>query len=103
MSAPLPAESWRKVREYFGDARIINMTATPFRGDAQEIEATWSIRYPSRSDLQGYIQARDASYAAPSKLEFTAKGETKTYTLNEVLAMKEKDWFSRGIALLRTV
>jgi excisionase family DNA binding protein len=95
-----PAESWRKVREYFGDARIINMTATPFRGDAQEIEGDLVYRYPfKKATFKGYIKRVTASYAAPSKLEFTAKGETKTYTLNEVLAMKEKDWFSRGIAL----
>src|ERR1035438_6461740 len=95
-----PAESWRKVREYFGDARIINMTATPFRGDAQEIEGDLVYRYPfKKATFKGYIKRVTASYAAPSKLEFTSKGETRIYTLNEVLAMKEKDWFSRGIAL----
>ncbi|MCK4763705.1 MAG: hypothetical protein KAW12_16005 [Candidatus Aminicenantes bacterium] len=36
---------------------------------------------------------------APSELTFTARGETKTYTLDEVLKLKENDWFSRGIAL----
>lgn len=95
-----PAESWRKVREHFKDARIINMTATPFRGDAQEIEGDLVYRYPfKKATFKGYIKRVMASYAAPSVLEFTAKGETKTYTLDEVLAMKEKDWFSRGIAL----
>jgi excisionase family DNA binding protein len=95
-----PAESWRKVREHFGAARVINMTATPFRGDAQEIEGDLVYRYPfKKATFKGYIKRVTASYAAPSKLEFTAQGKTKTYTLEEVLAMKEKDWFSRGIAL----
>ncbi len=95
-----PADSWKKVVEHFGDARLINMTATPFRGDAQEIEGDLVYRYPfKKATFKGYIKRVTASYAAPSELEFTAKGETKLYTLNEVLAMKEKDWFSRGIAL----
>lgn len=95
-----PAESWQKVHEHFKDAKVINMTATPFRADAQEIEGDRVYRYPfKKATFKGYIKRITASYAAPSKLEFTAKGETKIYTLDEVLKMKEKDWFSRGIAL----
>ena len=95
-----PAESWRKVREHFSAARIINMTATPFRADAQKIEGDLVYRYPfKKATFKGYIKRVTASYAAPSELEFTARGETKIYTLDEVLAMKDKDWFSRGIAL----
>lgn len=95
-----PAASWQKVREHFGAARVVNMTATPFRGDAQEIEGDLVYRYPfKKATFKGYIKRVTASYAAPSELEFTAHGETRTYSLDEVLAMKEKDWFSRGIAL----
>jgi excisionase family DNA binding protein len=95
-----PAESWKNVLEHFSAARVINMTATPFRGDGQEIEGDLVYRYPfKKATFKGYIKRIQASYAAPTELEFTAKGETKLYTLDNVLAMKEKDWFSRGIAL----
>jgi len=95
-----PAASWQKVRGHFSAARVVNMTATPFRGDAQEIEGDLVYRYPfKKATFKGYIKRVTASYAAPSELEFTAHGETRTYTLDEVLVMKEKDWFSRGIAL----
>jgi excisionase family DNA binding protein len=95
-----PAESWKKVLEHFAAARVINMTATPFRGDGQEIEGDLVYRYPfKKATFKGYIKRIQASYAAPTKLEFTAEGETKVYTLDDVLAMKDKDWFSRGIAL----
>jgi DNA repair protein RadD len=94
------ASSWKTVVEYFKDAKIINMTATPFRSDKQEIEGTLVYRYPfKKATFNGYIKRIKASYVAPSELEFTAKGETKIYNLEEVLKMKEKDWFSRGIAL----
>jgi DNA repair protein RadD len=95
-----PAESWKTVLKHFSAARVINMTATPFRGDSQEIEGDLVYRYPfKKATFKGYIKRIKASYAAPSELEFTAKGETKTYSLDDVLAMKDKDWFSRGIAL----
>ncbi len=95
-----PAESWKTVLEHFDKARVINMTATPFRGDGQEIEGELVYRYPfKKATFKGYIKRLTASYAAPSELEFTAHGETKVYTLDDVLKMKEKDWFSRGIAM----
>ncbi len=95
-----PANSWKSVLDYFKKAKVINMTATPFRGDKQEIEGDLVYRYPfKKATVKGYIKRVKASYVAPSELVFTAKGETKTYTLEEVLKMKEKDWFSRGIAL----
>ena len=58
------------------------------------------FRYPFKSaSIKGYVKKLKVSYAAPSKLTFTMKGEERTFTLDEVLEMKEKDWFSRGVAL----
>lgn len=95
-----PANSWQKVLEHFKDAKAINMTATPFRSDAQGIEGELVYRYPfKKATFKGYIKRITASYAAPAELEFTAHGETKVYSLDDVLKMKEKDWFSRGVAL----
>jgi len=94
------AESWKKVLSKFSNAKIVNMTATPFRSDKQEIDGELVYRYPfKRATMNGYVKRVKAWYVAPTELTFTAKGETKTYTLDEVLEMREKDWFSRGIAL----
>ncbi len=95
-----PANSWQAVIEHFSDAKIVNMTATPFRSDGKEIDGELIYRYPfKKATFKGYIKRIKASYVAPSEIEFTAKGTTKTYNLDQVLKMKEKDWFSRGIAL----
>ncbi|GAB5451128.1 MAG: hypothetical protein Hals2KO_14560 [Halioglobus sp.] len=95
-----PASSWQAVIEHFNNAKIVNMTATPFRSDKKEIDGELVYRYPfKKATLNGYIKRIKASYVAPSELEFTAKGVTKTYNLDEVLQMKTRDWFSRGIAL----
>jgi len=97
------AESWKKVLNRFPKAKIVHMTATPFRSDRQEIDGELVYRYPFRSaTLKGYIKRLKASYIAPSEivLEFRDKQEKK-YTLDEVLKLKEEDWFSREIALAK--
>jgi len=97
------AESWKKVLDRFPKAKIVHMTATPFRSDRQEIDGELVYRYPFRSaTLKGYIKRLKASYIAPSEivLEFKDK-QGKKYTLDEVLKLKEEDWFSREIALAK--
>ncbi len=97
------AESWKKVLDKFPKAKIVHMTATPFRSDRQEIDGELVYRYPFRSaTLKGYIKRLKASYIAPSEivLEFRDKQEKK-YTLDQVLKLKEEDCFSREIALAK--
>lgn len=97
------AESWKKVLDRFPKAKIVHMTATPFRSDRQEIDGELVYRYPFRSaTLKGYIKRLKASYIAPSEivLEFKDK-QGKKYTLDEILKLKEEDWFSREIALAK--
>lgn len=97
------ADSWKKVLERFPDAKVVFMTATPFRSDRKEIDGELIYHYSFRSaTLKGYIKRLKASYVAPSqiRLGFTDKSG-KTYTLDDVLKLKEKDWFSRGVALAK--
>jgi excisionase family DNA binding protein len=97
------AESWQKVIEHFPNAQVILMTATPFRSDRQEIDGELVFRYPFRSaTLKGYIKRLKASYVAPSEIELGFADERgRTYSLDEVLKLKEEEWFSRGVALAR--
>ncbi len=94
------AASWQRVFERFPNAKVVNLTATPFRTDRQEIEGELVFRYPFKSaSIKGYVKRLKASYTAPSELTFTMEGEERTFTLDEVLEMKEETWFSRGVAL----
>jgi DNA repair protein RadD len=97
------AESWQKVIDRFPKAKVIHMTATPFRSDRQEIDGELVFRYPFRSaTLKGYIKRLKASYVAPAEIELSFSDDgARTYTLDEVLKLKEEEWFSRGIALAR--
>lgn len=94
------ATSWKRVFGRFPNAKVANLTATPFRSDRQELDGELIFRYPFKSaSIKGYIKKLKASYVAPTELTFTLKGEERTYSLEEVLKMKEKEWFSRGVAL----
>lgn len=97
------AASWQKVIDRFPSAKIIHLTATPFRSDRQEIGGELVFRYSFRSaTLKGYIKWLKASYVAPSEIELGFRDERgHTYNLDEVLKLKEEDWFSRGVALAR--
>ena len=94
------AKSWEKVFDRFPNAKVVNLTATPYRTDDKEITGKLVYRYSfKRAMVKGYIKRIQAVYVAPSELTFTYKGDTKTHTLNEVLQLKEEEWFSRGVAL----
>jgi len=94
------AKSWEKVFDRFPNAKVVNLTATPYRADDKEIIGKLVYRYSfKRAMLKGYIKRLQAVYVAPSELTFTYEGDTKTHTLDEVLQLKEEDWFSRGVAL----
>lgn len=94
------AESWRRLFDYFQNAKVISYTATPMRSDGQVAtgERVYSFSY-ARSMMMRYISTVDAVYVSPEEVTFTVQGETKTLTLDEVREMREHDWFSRGVAL----
>ncbi|MGD0277077.1 MAG: DEAD/DEAH box helicase family protein, partial [Syntrophales bacterium] len=95
------AESWKKVLERFPGAKIIHITATPFRSDRQEIDGELVYRYSFRSaTIKGYIKRLKASYVAPSEIELSFTDELwRKYSLEEVIIFKEEEWFSRGVTL----
>lgn len=97
------ATSWTKVFERFPEAKVVNLTATPYRADEREIVGKLVYRYSfRRAMVKGYIKRLQAIYVAPSEITFTYEGDTRTHTLDEVLKLKEEDWFSRGVALSPT-
>lgn len=94
------AASWQDVFERFPDAKILSLTATPFRGDDQPVEGEAIYSYPIAEAMRrGYVKHIQASNVAPSELRFSYRGQESTHTLEEVLRLKEHDWFSRGVAL----
>jgi DNA repair protein RadD len=94
------AESWRKVFERFPTAKVISLTATPFRSDGQSLTGKVVYRYAyAKAMLAGYIKQIHSINVAPSEIYFTYKGDTKRHTLEEVLELREEAWFRKGVSL----
>lgn len=96
------APSWKKVFERFPNAKVISLTATPFRSDGQRPEGVVIYRYSfTKAMLKGYIKNIHAVNAEPAELSFTYEGSSQRYSLEEVLKLREEAWFNRGVALAR--
>jgi DNA repair protein RadD len=94
------AASWQKVFRRFPGAKVVSLTATPFRADEQPLEGDLVYRYPfARAMMNGFIKQIHSRNVAPSELYFTLGGETQRHTLDEVLELREEQWFRRGVAL----
>ena len=94
------AETWKRLFAHFEKAKVISFTATPMRADGQVVSGTRVYRFGyARSMIMGFISQIDALFVKPAEVTFTTKGETTTLGISEIMRMREKDWFSRGVAL----
>ena len=94
------ADSWQKVFRRFPNAKVVSLTATPFRADQRPLQGEVIYKYPfARAMVNGFIKQVHSRSVAPSELFFTYQGDTRRHTLDEVLALREEQWFRRGVAL----
>ncbi|MBS1892436.1 MAG: DEAD/DEAH box helicase family protein [Actinobacteria bacterium] len=94
------ASSWQRVFDRFSGAKVISLTATPFRADEQPVHGEVIYQYSFREAMQrGYIKQIIAVNLEPSEIAFTWEGDEHRHSLEELLELKEETWFSRGVAL----
>lgn len=94
------APSWQGVFERFPNAKVISLTATPFRADEQPVHGEVIYQYSFVDAMQrGYIKQMVAVNLEPTEISFVYEGDERRHTLDEVLELKEEAWFSRGVAL----
>jgi DNA repair protein RadD len=94
------AATWQRVFERFPEAKVLSLTATPFRADEQPVQGDVIYRYSFRDAMQrGYIKQITAVNLSPTEIYFTYEGDERRHSLKEVLQLKEETWFSRGVAL----
>ena len=94
------AESWIKVFDKFPNAKVVSLTATPFRSDGQRVTGEVVYRYPyAKAMLAGYIKQIHSINVAPAEISFTYRGDKKRHTLAEVMELREEAWFRKGVAL----
>ena len=93
------APTWRESLAHFPDAKITS-SRNPFRADGQKVDGKRIYRFPVEDAIrEGYVKDIASHRIEPQEITFTYKGESTTHTLAEVMKLKEKDWFSKGIAL----
>lgn len=94
------AASWQKVFRRFPEAKVVSLTATPFRADQRPLEGEVIYRYPfARAMVNGFIKQIHSRNVAPSEVYFTYRDDTRRHPLDEVLELREEQWFRRGVAL----
>ena len=94
------ADSWKKVFDRFPSAKVVSLTATPFRSDGQRVTGDVIYRYSyAKAMLVGYIKQIHSINVAPAEISFTYKGDRRRHTLQEVMELREEAWFRKGIAL----
>ena len=96
-----PAESWQKVFRRFPDAKVVSLTATPFRADEKQMHGELLYKYSfTKAMVNGYIKQIHSRNVAPAELYFTYSDDNSVkHTLDEVLELREEAWFRRGVAL----
>ena len=96
-----PAESWQKVFRRFPEAKVVSLTATPFRADEKKMHGDLLYKFSfTKAMVQGYIKQIHSRNVAPAELYFTYDNDRSVkHTLSEVLELREEAWFRRGVAL----
>ena len=96
----VPADTWQQILAKFPRAKRVYFTATPYRADGRPIFGREVYRYPlAEAIAQGFVKNVVALDAVPEKLTFTLDGVPQALTLEQVLQLREQDWFSKSIAL----
>lgn len=95
------ANTYQEIIKFFDKSKIIGLTATPFRSDGKKVEGNIIYKYHFHEAIKdGVIRNIKIVNVSPKEVElsFTDDG-SKTYTLEQILELKEEAWFNKGIAL----
>ena len=95
-----PAETWKNALQYFAEAKKLHVTGTPYRGDGVEIPGEL-IHSTSLAEVMAlkYVKWLRKSTVNNNNLYFTIPGDSCKYTRNQVLALRDKEWIERSVAL----
>lgn len=94
------AKTYEEIIKFFPNAKVISLTATPFRSDGKELDGKNIYTYHfSDAVKNGYIRNIQTVNVTPKEVSLKFDDEEgSTYTLSDILKMKEEAWFRRGIA-----
>lgn len=95
------AKTWVDTLHHFSHAKVIKITATPFRTDSESIVGELVYKYKlSQAMAKGYIKSLENFTYIPEKLYLTLDGnKEKKYTIEEVrdMNLRDDEWISRSV------
>jgi len=96
-----PADTWQRTLGYFAKAKKIFITGTPFRGDKQEVPGRLIHETPLSEVMRDrYVKWLRKQTVNAHELYFTlAEQPGVRLSKDEVLALKDKEWLERSVAL----
>lgn len=95
------ASTYQVILNFFKKAKVIGLTATPFRSDGKKLEGKLIYKYHFYEAIKdNVIRNITIVNISPTEVElsFTDKKAEK-FSLEDILELKEEAWFNRGIAL----
>ncbi|AVQ20688.1 DEAD/DEAH box helicase [Fusobacterium necrophorum] len=97
------ANTWQETINHFHKAKIIKITATPFRADGEKLKGERIYEYPlSAAMANQYVKSLENICYTPEELKFTLdKNPNVLYSLREILELKDEDWLARSVAYSR--
>lgn len=96
-----PADTWQRTLGYFAKAKKIFITGTPFRGDKQEVPGKLIHETPLSEVMRDrYVKWLRKETVNAYELYFTLADQPGVrLSKDEVLALKDKEWLERSVAL----
>ena len=96
-----PAETWQQTLSHFAKAKKIFITGTPFRGDKQEVPGKLIHETPLSEVMRDrYVKWLRKETVNAHELYFTLADQPDVrLSKDEVLALKDKEWLERSVAL----
>lgn len=94
------AKTWVEALHYFSQAKIIKLTATPLRSDGVKMSGELIYEYKlSQAMANNYVKSLIENEVSPDDVRFTIDNNMDvTYSLKEILQIKDEDWISRSVA-----
>lgn len=96
------AKTWIENLQHFSEAKVIKITATPYRTDKKNIVGKLVYKYKlSQAMHKKYVKSLEKFNYIPDELYLTIdNNKHKKYTIEEIrsLNLKDEDWVSRSVA-----
>ena len=95
------AETYQEILRFFQGVKTIGLTATPFRSDGKNVEGTKVYSYHFHQAISDkVIRNIVVANVTPEEILLSfSDDEGQKFDFNEIMKLKEENWFNRGIAL----